>query len=280
MSSFAQITSFESIPSEILSEIEGLREKTITNSDLAEGSCNYEGEPWIEESLKKGITVWSSKSKITKARHFRVSMVIDVENISVEQIYDNISRYELRKKWDSVLNQPRTVRTYVREDGNATDVVRYMTKEAAGGLISPRVFTDIRMFFGNVGDSSSIIGGSIALKQELFKHIHSNAAHEGSGDSITSFNSAVKYTPAEEKCTVAENLPGGGLRVDIIDEKTATGKMRVRLTMSSHTKLGGWLPQALVNSSTGNAMAGIFENYVANFASFSDGAKCEIVFNL
>ena len=288
------------------------------------------------EKTFNSIRVWSSSSKLTKAKHFRVSMVLIMTGISLKEAFKQICWYHLRLKWDDVLNKPRIIRRFIKEENvtdTQVDICRYMTKEVAGGLISPRVFTDIRMFYGYDSENHMVLGSSHALPPAQ-NNLIPPSPHEGSGDvSEGSHSSPIEFTPKEKKCTLATNLIGGGMRCDVLDGRsditsgaqitgerakrpsflegssilamkcakwlqTATSptkqthpirlacpslKMRlaslgaVRFTMSSLTKLGGWLPQALINSSTGSAMHEIFRNYVDNFHTFGPDAKCEVI---
>ena len=84
---------------------------------------------------------------------------------------------------------------------------------------------------------------------------------------------------------------GGGLHIEVLrngvedgsglpaSDLSYEGEMTVRITMASHTKLGGWMPQALVNSATGTALRDVFVNYLANLSGFSEGAEYEMVLN-
>ena len=117
-------------------------------------------------------------------------------------------------------------------------LVRYTTKEELGGVISPRVFTDVsciltRSVSDSLGlrahDPSSfkVLGQLVGLSYALEKDVESLAAasrlaegegseENGSGNGHDSFLSPIAMNALESGCVRARNLPNGGLRFELL----------------------------------------------------------------
>ena len=249
-----------------------LRSMIAINTDL-NAAENAAGHPWSLEIDRDGARVWSSASGVSSARLFRVSIVLDVDGLDLHECMFWLSLYERRRRYDDSLTSTRYIRKFDEKNGSQFDVVRYTTKTEAGGLISPRVFTDVRVFFPERTPGNEVFGASVAFdgkKTPLPSHFS-----EGSGDGRQSFASPLALSANEARCTAACNLPGGGIRMTKIKGNDG-GAFRVRVTMTGLSELGGWLPTSIVNSATTSVFHKIATSFARQLGTIK-GAECRIV---
>lgn len=94
-------------------------------------------------------------------------------------------------------------------------------------MVSGRVFTDGRLLC-QIGNA--IAGTSVSWQSDVWRF---------DGDSEASSLDA-----EEARCTVAHNLPGGGIAMVPMQNGD---DVLVKVTMCGCTELGGWLPSTVVN---------------------------------
>ena len=282
-------------PPKVLEEYvapEALRMTIAANTDL-DSRINAAGHRWSLDLDRGGAKVWSSASGVSSARLFRVSIVLEITcetpwALDLHECMRWLSLYERRRFYDDSLTSTRYLRRYDERNGAQMDVVRYTTKTEAGGLISPRVFTDVRVFFpergaapGRLG-TTEVFGASVFFdekKTPLPPH-RSEGTGDATGDATGegSFASPVKLSAHEARCTAARNLPGGGIRmVATFGERAGSdSSFQLRMTMTALSELGGWLPTSIVNSATTSVFKNIAVSFAAHLGTI-DGVACRVV---
>ncbi|GMI18927.1 hypothetical protein TeGR_g11988, partial [Tetraparma gracilis] len=198
------------------------------------------GTPWLETIRSKNsnghpLVVRTSKAPGTKALRFQVFTRIDAPPDVVFRAMndekmawdENMAELEVESEWpaDESLAPGRL--------GEGKFVkIRYSTKPALGGTISPRGFSEVRWAFAGDGKL-----GFVGLPQ----------GWRGSGAGNDAAVKMAAEPPPKSGKVAARNLEAGQLLV-------AAEGGGTEVSMVSVTEIGGWLPAATVNGATSQSL--------------------------
>ncbi|KAJ9448595.1 hypothetical protein DIPPA_08349 [Diplonema papillatum] len=200
------------------------------------GSKTPDGYEWKPDQKRKEAALFTAKHATSSSKRWRVEC--EVEGVTVEAILAASCDMENKLSWDKSLTWTRHISRYTM-DGCWADVEAYTTAAAAAGLISSRLFIDGRITKvkrTESGEMTSVLCATTNLHKDM-----------PDADKI----GVVELEKCRKKTSLvrARNFSGGGLHAEKIP-----GKDAVKMILVCHMEIGGYLPSAIVNSASADAI--------------------------
>ncbi|KAJ9448597.1 hypothetical protein DIPPA_08342 [Diplonema papillatum] len=208
------------------------------------GGNTPDGYEWKLEQKRKEVALFTAKHAASSARRWRVEC--EIEGVTVEAVVAASSGLEEKHTWDKSLTWTRHIKRYTM-DGGWADVEAYTTAAAAAGLISSRLFIDGRITKverSDSGEMTTVLSATTNL-------------HKDMPDADKIGVAALEKCRKKTSLVRARTFSGGGLHAEKIP-----GRNAVKTTVLCHMDIGGYLPSAIVNSASADAILDAISDFI------------------
>lgn len=236
-----------------------LQETLQAARDNCTSSSNKE---WNQVLCKNHVRVESRASNASKFRLFKSTtrLRLPAENqMPFQDFVDAFCDYDARGRWDGNLLKGRVlappVKVALGEETVRVSVVRYSTAAAMGGIVSPRIFTDLMVYEGEEEEEPKdrLFVASVSC-DDAFLAAHADRLRISPQDLV--------LDEKEQKMVRATNLQGGCLEFCLeSDSNHEDGSQVYSIVMIGFTDIGGWLSSTIVNAASANAFSTIALNF-------------------
>mmetsp|Transcript_28 Transcript_28/g.83 ORF Transcript_28/g.83 Transcript_28/m.83 type:complete len:344 (-) Transcript_28:38-1069(-) len=202
-----------------------------------------------KEASKSGVFIKSRPIPSSVANQFRAEATF--RGVDARTLYES-NLLENRRSWDPAVAKSGYLHRYKGPEGDCLiDIVCYVTKPQARGMVKGRSFLDLRVtrFLQTKLEDGS---DGVTVFQALAK---------APLDLLGSKGQDWMRCASEASFVEAKNLPGTGF---ILSEALFDGIRQVNCCQLCASEIGGRLPPSLINSVTGSVLLDLFLSMAKN----------------
>jgi hypothetical protein len=189
---------------------------------------------WHAEKAPPGFEIHSARVDGSTSRMWRLRVrLAGLTAESAQAVLAELFDWERRPSWDRSISWATTLLKFTTPEQKHVyhDVVTYKSMPALGGLISPRLFVELRRWQRHADGSLTCTGVDWTMDDQ-----------RDDGDFVR-----------------GKLLPGTGISL------APTGRAdEWLLTFVAHTELGGWLPTAIANEGMKVGMINFFNGWLGS----------------